>query len=423
MRQGALRCARVTMAGKDRKETSNLFIDAMPQAKPAVCRGIHMILLMNLILTGLLGGYAGWRCRKRGMAKAMTAGTGVCVVALYLDGIFFLIAQSAFGENAVAAQGLGFFVSKSILAAMQEMPGDKKEESMAGRGAIAGWQYLDGLTLAVTLFFGFLAGGCIRRTVCGMKTGDAGQFGTTLLLTCFLLLLLSFYSSLSWHQRRERERRMRLEEEEKRREADLYLERVADDYRRMRELWHDLKNHINLLNLLLQEEKYGEMAAYLQVFGADVDSLSLPEKSGNPVVDALLSDKIAKARREQIEVELSLCDLSALFAKPNEICSILGNLLDNALEANRKVEKGRYLKITCREREECCYIRIQNAVAGAAKRQGNLFMTDKTDRDNLVGHGLGLRSTERMIHGCGGELLLDSKEECFTAVVRLPKRS
>ncbi|MCI8543157.1 MAG: sensor histidine kinase [Lachnospiraceae bacterium] len=220
-------------------------------------------------------------------------------------------------------------------------------------------------------------------------------------------------------------------------EANLYLRNVEEQYQRTRELWHDLKNHISLLSLLLQEEKYGEMADYLRIFGDDVDSLTLPVKSGNLVVDALLADKVAKAKKEDIQVELSLCNLTGLSLKPDEICSLLGNLLDNALEANRQVPEGKFLSVECRERMDFYYIKVQNAAAGNRSadmkvmqvqgadklraQSADKLPSPKTDRRNQVGHGLGLRSMERIVHACGGELAVERTESQFTAVVRLPR--
>ena len=164
------------------------------------------------------------------------------------------------------------------------------------------------------------------------------------------------------------------------------------------------------------------MADYIRIFSDDVDSLTLPVKSGNLVVDSLLAEKAARAKKENVAVELSLCDLSGLNLKPNEICALIGNLLDNALEANRHVsEESRYLKVNCRDRDTCYYIQVENAASQPAKRLDGVFQSAKSDRKNLVGHGLGLRSVERIVHECGGELAVDSVENRFTAVVRLPR--
>lgn len=423
--------------------------------------------IFSLCLTGLLTIYAVYSQKQYDDRKAGVMGTGFFAIAFYLDCIFYLIMENAaagchpvptgFGgmgaEPGMAFRLMGIFLSKSIvvigLTAWTIIRQDFTVRSADGLGTQSergetgcwyngsyggsvsgkGWQYLDGLTVGIGVFSVLLALEC-------MGSGKDG-FVVALRLVFLLLLLVSYYLSLFFYRKKMYDRERMAEIQMQRDEADLYLRNVEDQYQRTRELWHDLKNHISLLSLLLQEEKYGEMADYLRIFGDDVDSLTLPVKSGSLVVDALLADKAAKAKKEGIQVELSLCDLTGLSLKPDEICSLLGNLLDNALEANRQVPEGKFLSVECRERMDFYYIKVQNAVAGngsaglngmqvqgANKLQeqgGDKLQSPKTDRRNQVGHGLGLRSMERIVHACGGELAVERTESRFVAVVRLPR--
>ena len=362
------------------------------------------------------------------------AGVGFFTVAYYLDLVSLLITEGL-GASGAGRDILGILavaVSKSILVSglilgrvilsgwRQERDGREADCSgtCPGEGGTGGEGkqengYMAGLALGTTLFFLVLAFGA---------AGQDGSVAKRFLTVCFLFAsLLLFYASQIFYERKRRGERKQAEARDRKREADAYLENVENNYQRTRELWHDLKNHINLLNTLLSEKRYGQMADYLRAFGEDVDSLTLPVKSGNIIVDALLEDKVARARKEGVEVSLSLCNLTGLSLKPDEICGLLGNLLDNALEANRQVREGKYLEVDCREQEEAYYIRVKNRAAGKAREQGGVLQTTKGDRLNRVGHGLGLRSVGRIVHGCGGELMVDSRERKFTAVVRLPR--
>ena len=456
--------------------------------------------IFNLCLTGLLTAYAVYSQKRYGDRKAGVMGTGFFAIAFYLDSIFWLIMKNAAvgshpvptgsggmgAEPGIVFQLMGILISKSILAigltawtiigrdfagetgdgleaecdrggqseqvvrpgriGWTTQPGQKVRPGRIGwtaqpeqavrigqpgrlGRAQRGWQYLDGLTVGIGVFFVMLAVEC-------MRDGRDG-FSAALRLFFLLALLAGYYVSLFLYRKKLYDRERMAEIQMQRDEANLYLRNVEEQYQRTRELWHDLKNHISLLGLLLQEEKYGEMADYLRIFGDDVDSLTLPVKSGNLVVDALLADKVAKAKREGVQVELSLCDLTGLPLKPDEICSLLGNLLDNALEANRQVPEGKFLSVECREKMDLYYIKVQNAATGngnadlnAMQIQGSdklrAWGTDrlpsrKTDRRNQVGHGLGLRSMERIVHACGGELAVERTESRFTVVVRLPR--
>lgn len=412
---------------------------------------------LGLVLTGLLTAYVILSQWRQNRGKACVMGIGFLVVAVYVDCIFSIIMEGAAGAIFHPFfQVLGLAVSKSILAAALMMGrvllaskreagrvepevlkiGKRKdienredkennrksnrennrENNKESEEGNEGLTYLDCLTIGVHLFFLILT-----PLIPSPTSGHAGSFYRLFMLLFFLAVMLVYDISLYSHGRKQQERARQSEDAARRHEADLYLKGVEDNYQRTRELWHDLKNHISLLNLLLQEKKYEQMGDYLRIFGEDVDSLTLPEKSGNLVVDALLADKLGRAKKENIAVELALCNLTGLRLRSDEICGLFGNLLDNALEANLRVAEGRFLEMDCRELEDCFYIRVRNAAAGPAREQDGALQSEKLDKRNRVGHGLGLRSVERIVHGCGGEMAVDSKEGCFTVVVRLPK--
>ena len=375
-------------------------------------------------------------CHYADIGKKCVAGAGFFTAAFYLDRVSMLIMEGfgADGAGRTVLDILAVVVSKSIMLSglilgkvilagqREEDPGAAEPMTCsgtgnakrdAGDGRKSGLSYMTGLTLGAELFFMALALGSL---------GQQGSVEKRFVTAVFLLLsLLLFYASQIYYERKRQGERRQAEAMDRKREADVYLENVENNYQRTRELWHDLKNHISLLNMLLSEQKYEQMAEYLKVFGEDVDSLTLPVKSGNIIVDALLEDKVARARKEGVEVDLSLCDLTGLLLRPDEICGLLGNLLDNALEANLQVQEGRFMAVDCKEQAESYYIRVRNASAGKTKEQDGVLQTAKDDRHNRVGHGLGLRSVERIVHGCGGEFAVDSREREFAVVVRLPR--
>ncbi len=412
--------------------------------------------ILSMSLTGFLVMYTVCRQKQYGAARACVTGTGFFSVAFYLDSIFWLIMENAAGLTGGsfagaasfagdaflpkwAAQCMGILLAKSILCML--LVAARAADSGSGRAGWEeterNWQYLDGLTMGIALFSVLLGHACL-------KSGGEDDFPTALRLLFLLALLLAYYISLYLYQRKQHAQRLREEARSQEREERRYLKSVEEQYQRTRELWHDLKNHISLLNLFLQEEDYDKMADYLRIFGDDVDSLTLPVKSGNPVADALLADKAARAKKDNIHMELSLCDLTGLPLKPDEICSLLGNLLDNALEANREVAEGRFLSVECRKTADFYYIKIQNPAAGPLQsgpkpgqrtaasgipqgvpgagqgKKPDLLQSRKKDRRNQVGHGLGMRSMERIVHANGGELAVDCMGNRFTVVVRLP---
>lgn len=380
-------------------------------------------------LTGIMALCAMLGHRERGLGRSVLTGTGFFVVSCYVDGIFRIIMGNGAGEEwDTLLQGLGVFVSKSIMLVMLIVLNGAghigediyclQEPLRKDSAAEGSWEYLDSLTLGISLLFGILAWWVPN------SGGNPADFRTAVFMMFLLAVLTGYYVSRWLYGREIRRKRILLESRTQKAEAEIYLEGVEDRYQRTRELWHDLKNHVSLLSLLLQEGKYGQMADYLRVLGEDVDSLTLPEKSGNLVFDAVLADKAARAKREGIRVEVSLCDLTGLELRPDEICGLLGNLLDNALEANGRVKEGRFLRVACADRSSCYYVKIENAFAGKPEEKDvhTVLESGKSDHRNRVGHGLGLRSAERIVHGCGGEMAIEGREGCFAVAVRLPKK-
>ncbi len=97
---------------------------------------------------------------------------------------------------------------------------------------------------------------------------------------------------------------------------------------------------------------------------------------------------------------------------------ILGNLLDNALEACARLDGQGRIGLRMRREEEFYYITVVNT-SGEPRREGISYVSGKRGRDNGVGHGLGLRSAERLAHRYGGLLATDYSEGEFRVVVRL----
>ena len=247
------------------------------------------------------------------------------------------------------------------------------------------------------------------------EPGGLAAFGKQL----FILLLLALLLYLGHRRRREKPGEDMADDDSlhRQRQAD-YLENVDIQYQRTRELWHDLKNHINVLEILAGEEKLSELRDYLGSFKRDVESRMLPMKTGCTPVDALLGDKLYLARRREIDISLQVCDLSEIHIQPTDLCVVLGNLLDNAVEACDRLEGKKRILLRMKRQEEFYYLTVVNTALPPV-RDGEGIVSRKKGRDNGVGHGLGLRSVERIAHQYGGSLVTGYEEGEFRAIVRM----
>lgn len=383
--------------------------------------------VMNLGCTALLVGIWLWCMRKQGGTGKMTGMFCFLVAGFFLDRLCGLVMEGitqgdAWGRMQLVGLALSKSMSGILLLTFCAMHREDKNNSTGKKIS-----YVEKLAVAGTVFFWcvltatgvFLDRGIWIGQDTGSRPGDVLAVDFIWTLSLFLGMLCLWLSVYRYTQA-EQGRREEQSRQEEYRQAETYLYTIENNYQRTRELWHDLRNHISLLLLFLQEEKYGQMRDYLRVFGEEVDRIALPAKSGNLIVDAVLADKAARAKREDIAVEVELCDLTGLPLKPDEICSLFGNLLDNAIEECIRINGERKILVTCRMRGGDIYFSVRNTLAEDGIWRENRLTSSKKDRENVVGHGLGLRSVERVVNRYGGEFVTDTGDGMFTAAVWLP---
>lgn len=214
-------------------------------------------------------------------------------------------------------------------------------------------------------------------------------------------------------------------EQQIRAQAEHYKKLAEANYE-VRRFRHDFKNiRIAIENFLAQGE-YGEALALIRQCS---DTLENPGgfhpvfDTGNGIADALLTDKEVSAIRQNthIEFEGAIPQESLL---PTDLCVILGNSLDNALDACRKLpeQNRKTISVCCKSCGGFLFISITNPVAEKVTIRNNLIATTK---ENKTLHGFGLYSLHAIVKKYDGALQLTSTDETFTISIDLciPKKA
>lgn len=190
------------------------------------------------------------------------------------------------------------------------------------------------------------------------------------------------------------------------------LNNIEERYARSREMWHDMRNHFAVLNEYIASGDYEGMKAYTADFCDEVERIIIPFRTGSMAADIILGDKLYLARSHMIHTEIDVDDLSALSMRDADICAVLGNLLDNAVEACLKInEAERYIKIKARWNGNVCCFLVENSCDNTT--------TEYSTKLNKNEHGIGLRSVERIIHSYGGAFVTDFGKKSFKAAAEL----
>jgi sensor histidine kinase regulating citrate/malate metabolism len=181
-------------------------------------------------------------------------------------------------------------------------------------------------------------------------------------------------------------------------------------------LKHELRNHLTVLNLFLKDEQYEEAQNYLDKYAHDVAEIIDFTHHENYLINVIAHDLLHRAKASDIKTELKLKAIPANIAEL-DLCSLLCNIVDNALEACAKMPKGqeRLINLCITRREPYFVISCKNSNPGEITTEGNFFATKKTQN----GHGYGLKIIERIVNSYDGIMSIDYDEDSFIIKVAL----
>ena len=191
---------------------------------------------------------------------------------------------------------------------------------------------------------------------------------------------------------------------------------IKSVYMDMRGWRHDYHNHMQVMKAQLALGNTEEMGAYLDQLERELDRVDTFVRSGNLMVDAILNSKLTLARRQEVAVNCSAKAPERLSVEDVDLCVILGNLLDNALEACAQVEKEkRFLRLYLTVNKSQLYFSVQNAAKEEPDFEASRYISRK--RGN---HGLGMKRVKAAVDKYDGYLNLANEPGIFAAEVTMP---
>jgi sensor histidine kinase regulating citrate/malate metabolism len=196
-----------------------------------------------------------------------------------------------------------------------------------------------------------------------------------------------------------------------------HIEEVEQMYRQVRGWRHDYRNHIQVMKAHLDAGRYEELDNYLQLLGKDLASVDTVIKTGNVMVDAILNSKLNLAASQSIAVNAKATVPPTLSIEPLDICVIVGNLMDNAIEACARIvdPEKRFIRVYMGTHKGQFYISVTNS-ASAFRRKGQSYLSTKSQ----VGHGFGLMRIDHITAKYGGAVNRQSEEGVFATEILLP---
>lgn len=198
---------------------------------------------------------------------------------------------------------------------------------------------------------------------------------------------------------------------------ETHYSEVDNMYRKMRGWRHDYRNHIQTMKVLAAEGDLDALKKYLDKLDEDLNTVDVVVKTGNKMTDAILNSKISLAKSKginviadaKVPVELKMSDI--------DLCIVIGNLFDNAIEASLALsEQERLIRLYMDIKNTQLYMCLTNFTSvKKLKKQGGRYGTTKGE-----GHGFGLVRVDDIIERYGGYISRNSEDGAFTTEIMLP---
>lgn len=198
----------------------------------------------------------------------------------------------------------------------------------------------------------------------------------------------------------------------------LLQERVLEMLQ-TRQIAHDIKNHIVVMKKFDESGESEELHSYIKELYKELTEHEIQVWTGIEIVDYLLTQKLKRAEQENIKVVVDAGKIDRLpFSNP-EIVSILGNLLDNAVEACERVSnKERWIDFEIQKKNGIFFLKITNSMEMIPEKGKTHLFSMKKEREL---HGYGLNNVRRIVEKYNGEMYCATEEGMFSVTILLYK--
>jgi len=181
-------------------------------------------------------------------------------------------------------------------------------------------------------------------------------------------------------------------------------------------LLHDMKNHMTVISEFLSQEDIESATGYLKDINKEISANSSKIITGNVEIDSILNYKVSQADKNGININIKSNIPKKLNIATFDLNIVLGNLLDNAIEATINGKSNRDIDISIKLEKGIVYIKTQNYTDKKPKMRNGVVVTSKKDKEH---HGYGLKNVRNTVKKYDGDISLSYDDNVFESVVLL----
>lgn len=205
--------------------------------------------------------------------------------------------------------------------------------------------------------------------------------------------------------------------------VDMKNQMVTEEYKRLTEmnlevqyLRHDWKNHLLAMNSMVDNQNYDELKTYLGDLQNVVSTVQTDMISGNNMIDAILKQKTESAKEKQIDVQINCDYMAGIKVSEKDICIILSNLYDNAIEAAGYLKDNPWIRINIARNGDMLMMKFSNNYVKKPRKILDKYVSRKKDSEL---HGYGMLSVRNTLKKYGGDLDTEYDGNKFVATVTI----
>ena len=203
-------------------------------------------------------------------------------------------------------------------------------------------------------------------------------------------------------------------------EREQQREEIYELHRSGRRLKHDMKNHLMVLSSYLASENYDEAKAYSSEILDKLNAMHSYIETGNTLLNHIINEKFRYAREQGIEIKAEIENLSFAAMSSMDFAALLGNMLDNAIEASlREAEGARHLELLITRKQGYETICVKNRISASVLEENPGLRSTKQEKGEA--HGIGILRIKEIAESCHGMYDIYETDGFFCIAVFIPE--
>ena len=240
----------------------------------------------------------------------------------------------------------------------------------------------------------------------------AGVFFATLFIINLSIYVLTYFLY------RERAEVILLRGEKRFAEDNLEMMKMSEkSLDTLRRLKHDLNNQLSYLQLFIKNKQFDEAETFINSLISVSEDAEPFLDCGNKEIDAIVNMEVSKAAVYEMELDVNVVVPPRLPYPPSILCSIIGNLVDNAVEANVRYGIKDKIGVTINKMFDYLYICVDNRIPADVNKEEVISLN--THKSDPTRHGLGTQIVRKLAEKYNGYVIFSIKDERFLAEVML----